>query len=166
MSVVAVQIRAGKARFSSDSIRVTGWTQEKETYSKLEKFSDSLVVGFCGECRYRVMLKAFSKTHMPAEGSVDAVTEWFSEFAGWISKVPNFAVDMGMATYLLAFGGKVFLFSNYFCREVKDHYAIGAGSDFALAALHLGHAPEEAVKVACELSAFCEAPVCSLEVKP
>lgn len=41
--------------------------------------------------------------------------------------------------------------------ELFDYGAIGAGEDFATAALYLGHHPKEAVKVACDLSCYvCE----------
>ena len=40
--------------------------------------------------------------------------------------------------------------------------AIGAGEDYALASLHLGHTAKEAVETACELSVYCERPVKSL----
>jgi hypothetical protein len=44
-----------------------------------------------------------------------------------------------------------------FVHEVFDFISIGAGEDFANAALYLGHTPKEAVKVACELSCYvCE----------
>lgn len=41
-------------------------------------------------------------------------------------------------------------------RDILD-LAVGAGEDFANAALHLGHTPKEAVKVACDLCCYvCE----------
>ena len=43
--------------------------------------------------------------------------------------------------------------------RVADFEAIGAGMDFALAALYLGHSVTEAVETAIELSVYCENPV-------
>lgn len=43
--------------------------------------------------------------------------------------------------------------------EIDDFAAIGAGRDFSYAALYLGATPEEAVKVACELSCKVSEPI-------
>jgi len=52
-----------------------------------------------------------------------------------------------------------------FINEIKDFAAIGAGEDFANAALYLGHSPEEAVKVACELCCFVSEPIVKYKMK-
>lgn len=51
------------------------------------------------------------------------------------------------------------MIANMFVREIKDYYAIGAGEDFATAALYLGHTPKEAVKTACDISCFVAEPI-------
>ena len=61
--------------------------------------------------------------------------------------------------YLLAFGGKAFHIQNYLVLEVDKFSAIGAGADYALAALYLEKSAPEAVKVACELSCFVSEPI-------
>ena len=43
--------------------------------------------------------------------------------------------------------------------EINDYAAIGAGRDYAYAALYLGHEPKEAVKVACDLSCYVSEPI-------
>jgi hypothetical protein len=59
--------------------------------------------------------------------------------------------------YLLIYDGHLFEIDRMFVHEVSDYIAIGAGEDFANAALYLGHTPQEAVKVACDLSCYvCE----------
>ena len=42
---------------------------------------------------------------------------------------------------------------------IITYEAIGAGLDYALAALYLGHTVEDSVKTACELSVYCEQPI-------
>ena len=54
---------------------------------------------------------------------------------------------------------------NLYVNEVNEYAAIGAGEDFALAALYLGHSAKEAVKVACELSAFVAEPIVEFEME-
>ena len=46
-----------------------------------------------------------------------------------------------------------------FVHEISDYIAIGAGEQFANAALYLGHTPKEAVKVACDLSCYVSEPI-------
>ncbi len=58
----------------------------------------------------------------------------------------------------------VFEIESFFVQEITDFAAIGAGRDFALAALHLGHDARKAVEVACKLSVYCEVPVKAYEV--
>ena len=43
--------------------------------------------------------------------------------------------------------------------EIDDFAAIGAGRDYAYAALYLGATPKEAVEVACELSCYVSEPI-------
>ena len=43
--------------------------------------------------------------------------------------------------------------------EVTDFYAIGYGHQYSEAALYLGHSPQEAVKVACDLCCFVDGPI-------
>jgi len=50
-------------------------------------------------------------------------------------------------------------------QRVEKFEAIGAGSDFALAALFLGKDSREAVEVACQLSIYCEEPIISFEMR-
>lgn len=69
-------------------------------------------------------------------------------------------------SYLVAFGGHLFQICGYLVREIKDYYAIGAGAPYALTALHLGHDPEEAVKVSCDMCCFvCEPIVTYIQEK-
>ena len=52
-----------------------------------------------------------------------------------------------------------------YVNEINEYAAIGAGEDFALAALYLGHSAKEAVKTACELSAFVAEPIVEFEME-
>ena len=80
-----------------------------------------------------------------------------SEFSNWKKgKAEKSGLDN---SYLIGFEGKVFSVNGWFIQEVITYEAIGAGMDYALAALYLEKSAEEAVKVACELSIFCEEPI-------
>ena len=61
--------------------------------------------------------------------------------------------------YLICYKGHLFEAEGLYVFEVKNYSAIGAGQDFATAALYLGHTPQEAVNVAAELSCFVAKPI-------
>ena len=63
------------------------------------------------------------------------------------------------------FEGKVFLIEGFYVKEIEEYMAIGAGMDFALAALYLGSTVQEAIKTACHLSILCEEPINIVEIK-
>lgn len=84
----------------------------------------------------------------------------FSEYKSDItgnSKIEN--------DYIIVYDSKVFSICSLFVNEIKNYDAVGAGMDFANAALYLGHNPKEAVKVACELCCYVADPIVEYEVK-
>lgn len=103
------------------------------------------------------------KTHKPAKADEKSVLEFIIEFSRWKKDLTG---DGSLCnSYILAFGGKLFHIQRMLIYEVRDYYAIGAGEDFANAALYLGHTPREAVKVACELSCYVAEPIIEEEMK-
>ena len=89
---------------------------------------------------------------------------FFVEFREWIHKR-----DTGHAPendYLIAYDKKLFrTYGGLDIYEVPEFEAVGAGEDFAKAALHLGHTPREAVEVACKLSIYCSEPISEIVVE-
>ena len=53
----------------------------------------------------------------------------------------------------------------FYVKEITDYMAIGAGMDFALAALYLGSSVKDAIKTACHLSILCEEPINLIEIE-
>lgn len=163
MSVVAVKVFPDKITIASDSITVRGWTQSKDNnkFSKLVEIN-GLYLGCVGLAEESGLLQVFCGTHKP-EGATEAgVINFFSEFASWKNgKIGKSSVEN---TYLLVVDGHAFQVERFFVQEITDFMAIGAGMDFALAALHLGCDVRKAVEIACELSVFCEAPIKSFEI--
>jgi ATP-dependent protease HslVU (ClpYQ) peptidase subunit len=79
------------------------------------------------------------------------------EFAEWKKKKSgNEKIEN---SYIVGFCDIAFYINGWLIEEVKTFEAIGAGMDFALAAMHMGHSAKEAVQTACELSVFCEQPI-------
>jgi|GEM_PF-696654 len=159
MSVVACKILPNGYEIASDSISVRFWTQSKggnTKFSKLFEVND-VVVGSVGYAEESSLLQMFCATRKPSEATEPAILEFFSEFSSWKKKK---AEKSGLDNaYLIGFEGKVFSVNGWFIQQVLKYEAIGAGMDFALAALYLENSAEDAVKVACELSIYCEEPI-------
>lgn len=158
MSVVAVKLYADKIEMSADSIIVCG--SRKELYyghhTKINQIND-MIIGTAGHCEESSLMWIYAKNHRPAAATEKDVLEFIMEFSDWKrGRTGNSNLDN---QYLLAFGGKVFHIQNYMVLEVDKFSAIGAGADYALAALYLEKSAPEAVKVACELSCFVSEPI-------
>lgn len=162
MSVVAVKRYGDRIEFAADSIAVRGATKTTNNFSKLETIN-GLVVGGVGYTEEISMLFLFAKTHKPIGSSEKEVMEFMLEFAKWKRE---FGLDFSSKNnYLIGFENKVFYIENMLVKEIKEYYAIGAGEDYALAVLHLGHSPKESVRVACELCCYVAEPIVTAEIK-
>ena len=167
MSVIACRVYDDRIDLAADSIRVSGWGSQR-TDGKLTKLARvrDVVVGGSGYAAENGLIQLFLQTHRPSAADVQSLLTFLGEFGDWkhkrtgCSKVSN--------AYLFAFEGRAFATVEYYIEEVHNYYAIGAGEDVATTALHLGHSPRDAVRVACELSVFCEGPIIeeSIPAKP
>ena len=159
MSVVACRVDQNGFEIASDSITVRGYTQTKgqtSTFSKLYEAND-LVVGSVGYAEENSLFRLFVETHHPTQASENALLEFMAEFSDWKKK----RTDRGNIdnSYMIGFSGSIYTVEAWHVERIKSYMAIGAGMNFALAALHLGNTARKAVETAIELSIFCEAPV-------
>jgi len=156
MSVVAVRVEKDKIIIGADSILVNGYTQEKDKLAKLFQ-NDWAVVGDVGSAQEGALFQIYTKTRRPRESSIEGITEFLFEFYQW-KKEKTESVEL-TNDYIIVFDGKAFLVEGFYVKEIKDYMAIGAGMDFALAALYMGSSVQDAIKTACHLSILCEEPV-------
>ena len=166
MSVVAVRKNGGKVTIGADSIRITSWggTQEKDKLVKLFRVNVDTIVGTVGDCAIHSLFREFLKNHLPKSNTEYGWTNLVSEFANHLNDLKN-PPKLETSAFLVVHKHKVFFIDGYFVREINDYYAIGAGMDYALAALYLGASVKEAIETACHLSIFCEKPANVIEVK-
>ena len=158
MSIVACRITKEGYEIAADSITVRGYTQTKNNTKRSKLFEvNGMVIGSVGYAEESSLLHIFAKTHQPAAATEEGILEFWGEFAEWKKK----RTDRGEITndYFIGIDGIVFSISEWLIETIVSYEAIGAGMDFALAALHLGHNAEAAVETAIELSVFCEAPI-------
>lgn len=165
MSVVAVKVYDNRIEMAADSIIVCGSRQETYygKHAKLKEIND-MIIGTSGSCEEESLMWLYAQNHRPAAPTEKDVLEFFVEFINWKR---DKSMESGPCNpYLLAYKGKVFHIQNYLVLEVDKFAAIGAGADYALAALYLDKDPDDAVKVACELSCYVTEPIiCYTQMK-
>lgn len=162
MSVVAVKVYQDHYTMASDSIMVHGWgTQTKDKtfkFAKMFKIGE-LVVGSCGYVSEAAALNMFLREHHLSDLRLgeEAIYQLMWQFAKF--KDEKLGSKEITNSWIIGTPKNVWNFEGGSCIEIKSHFAIGAGMDFALGALQHGASATEAVAVACELSTYCELPV-------
>lgn len=166
MTVIAARKTSDGTTFAADTLITDGYhlksTSADIIHSKLFQHND-LSIGSSGDCFEATLMELFTRNHKPVDSNRLSVIDFLVEFREWVRKKEGGYNPGNM--YLLAFDQKLF----YVCGglqvyEVQEFEAIGAGADFARAAMHLGHTAREAVEVACKLSVWCSEPITELMV--
>ena len=154
MSVVAAKVYDNQITIAADSILIKGEKKRNTNFSKLFEYN-GMIIGGTGSAEELSLMRHYMQAHKPASATEKDVLDFIIEFARWKNEM-NLEMEIENE-YLLAYEGHLFEIEALFVHEVFDFVAIGAGEDFATAALYLKHTPKEAVKVACDLSCFvCE----------
>lgn len=164
MSVVAVKIYDDKIQIAADSIVCSGCTNinHAKKFSKLVEIND-MIIGTVGTANEGSLMWLYMNTHKPNGSTEKDILEFVAEFSSWKTKYnDNNQINN---SYILIYQNKVFSISGLFVTEIESYLAIGAGEDYALAALYLGHSPKEAVKVACDLCCYVAEPIIEIEKK-
>lgn len=163
MSVVAAKVYDNRIVMAADSILVKGWSKSTNgNFTKINQIN-GMIVGGTGNAKELSLLWHFMRTHRPDGNTEKEILGYIVEFSKWKQDLIG---EGGISnTYLLAYDGHLFEIEDMFVYEIKDYDAVGAGEDFANAALYLGHSPREAVKVACELSCYVAEPIITYEME-
>jgi ATP-dependent protease HslVU (ClpYQ) peptidase subunit len=157
MSIIAAKIHADYYEIAADSISVLGHSQRKDMDKAKLLEVNGIIVGGTGTAQETSLLETFLRTHKPSESKDSSVLECFIEFASWKKeRTTKYEIEND---YLVGFDGKVWLIEGFYVCQVTKFHAIGAGANFATAAMFLGHDVTKAVETAIELSIYCESPV-------
>ena len=153
MSVIAAKVYNDKIIMAADSILTCGWSKRNTNFAKIVEIN-GMIAGSTGTAKEASLMWHYMQTHKPASPSEKDMLTFVVEFAQWKSGIDSSNIEN---SYLFAYQGHLFEIESIFVHEISDYVAIGAGEDFASAAMYLGHTPREAVKVACELCCYvCE----------
>lgn len=164
MSIVCCKVTDQDITIASDSIMVRGWTQEKDRnkFSKLFEVND-LIVGSVGYAEETSLFKIYCSTRKPISANENDILLFISEFSDWKKeKFDKYSIDN---QYILIYNKKAFYIQSFLVKKILTYEAIGAGEDFALAVMYLGHNVEKAIETACELSIYCEKPIIQYRIE-
>lgn len=162
MSVVAAKVYEDKIVMASDSILVYGSSKVPNDFVKMNRCNE-MIIGGCGAAEELSLMWSFMKTHKPESSNERDVLNFIIEFSKW--KKDLIGDGYIRNEYLIIYKGHLFHIENMLVYEVNSYFAIGAGMDFANAAMYLGHSPKEAVEVACKLSCYVSEPILEFEEK-
>ena len=165
MTVIAARKTSDSITFAADTLISDGFVKATSSdliFSKLFEQND-MVIGTTGDCFEGTLMELFSRNHKPVDATRMSVIDFLVEFREWARKKEGgFSPHNG---FLISYRFKLFrVVAGLDVYEVKEFEAIGAGQDFAKAAMHLGHSPREAVEVACKLSLYCSEPITEITV--
>ena len=99
----------------------------------------------------------FARTHSILTPDEKGIVDFFFEFYKWKE-----SLSLGFSSsnsYIIGIEGKAISVDNMLIKEINSYDAIGAGMNYALAVLWLGHSATDAVKAACELCCYVAEPI-------
>lgn len=163
MSVVAVKVYNDKIKVAADSIVCCGSSKKTDgNFVKLCKVND-MIIGTVGNADEGSLMWLYAENHKPLSATEKDVLNFIAEFSKWKQ---TFGADSDIKNaYIIVFDEKAFYVSGLLVYHIKNYEAIGAGMDFANAALYLDHSPKKAVEVSCALSCYVAEPIIEYEVK-
>lgn len=156
MSVVAVKVDDEKIEVAADSICVRGWqSMRTDQMCKLMDINQ-MIIGGVGLAQDNSLMFRFAQTHRPESSTEKDILAFMVEFIAWRKTYSSSALEN---SYILVCDNRAWRIDEMLICEVTNYDAIGAGRDFANAAMYLGHSAQEAVKVSCELSCYVAEPI-------
>lgn len=163
MTTIAGVVKGNKVILASDSRTSRGWQRidQDSERSKLFRGTDFICAG-TGYAAESQLLELYGKDHSIGEGSVMRVTQYLVEFLNWL-KTNHLGKEINNNFII---GHNSGLYTTYGLEVHKVNKATdGSGGLYAYTALHLDHEIESAIEIACELDAFSDTPINTLEIK-
>jgi hypothetical protein len=166
MSVVALRKYPDKLVVGSDSILITNDAlKDTQELGKLFRSQHGLIIGSCGLALECSLMKLFVENLKIKSLDESVVYDLFVEFEEYIRDRTNNPEHKLENDYLIAYGDQAFFFGEYFVMPVTEYYAIGAGCEVAMGALHTGATVQQALEAACDLNIRCSRPLKIFEAR-
>ena len=162
MSVIAARVYKQAIVIVSDSILLKDDLKRTTSFKKLQKINGNIIGGSGVVEEVYLMFDFVKADHWPEAASEAAVLRFVRQFSSYKEEVTGTNTIDGC--YLLVVNKHLYEVDGFFVQEVTDYTAIGSGESYAITALHLGHTPEEAVEVTCELCCSTGGPLIMYDV--
>ena len=159
MSVVAVRVYEDRIEIAADSIITRGDTKINtagNSRPKLFKIS-GMLIGAVGDGEDISLLKHYFGDHMIENFDEEGILKFLISYKKW--KKDIYPDEDSINQIIIACDGKCYSSDGISAFRIEDYFAIGAGIDQALGALHAGASPRDAVKAACDLCIYASEPI-------
>lgn len=157
MSVVCARVYEDKIVMAADSIMCRGDLMRTSGDIVKLRTVNGMGIGSVGLAQEINLMYRYADTHLPSSPTEIGVQDFIVEFSKWKHTYDgDYEVNNN---YLIAYKGHLFCVEGFLVYEVKEYESIGAGLQYGLAALYLGHSPKEAVKVSCDLCCYVAEPI-------
>ena len=159
MSEVAARIYEDRIEIAADSIITRGDNKLNGAENKRPKLFEinGMIVGIVGDGEDISLFRYYLKEHPIEEFDEYGITEFLLDFKKWKKDV--YPDDDTLSRFIIGYEGKCYSSDGISAFRIDDYFAIGAGDDHALGALHAGASPQEAVKAACDLCIYACEPI-------
>lgn len=167
MTTIAMKAANGKVRVAWDTQASAGNLASSKNRTKVIRVNGQFAVGVAGQVRYSNLVQRATVPHIDprdlgddfdAEGWVisELVPAWMHAVkTAWGHTPRDEDAEVPWGQGMLALNGRIIqVGSDFSVLDRGEFGAIGSGGDFAMAAMHLGKTPEQAVDVARELDLF------------
>ena len=167
MTTIAMKAANGKVRIAWDTQASAGNQASSKNRTKVIRVNGQFAVGVAGQVRYSNLVQRATVPHIDprdlgddfdAEGWVisELVPAWMHAVkTAWGHTPRDEGDEVPWGQGMLALNGRIIqVGSDFSVLDRGEFGAIGSGGDFAMAAMHLGKTPEQAVDVARELDLF------------
>lgn len=97
--------------------------------------------------------------------------EYFSEFSMYVKEIvkedENKVNPISLCQFILVIKDKIWIFSDFFVRELKEdeNYAIGSGTKVAMACMNLTTSTKKILEAVSEVDLYCSKPFNIIEIK-
>lgn len=157
MTVIAVDVRGKEIVIGADSQVTSGWHMRVDDPPKLFTGPTGVTIAVTGYAEAGALLRLYVENNRPRESTEYSITEFVTDFRKWAnSKANDPSLDM---SFFMVFDGKAFAVRDYYITEITGFAAMGAGMEYAEAALYLGQSVRKAIQAACHLSTACNEPI-------
>lgn len=156
MTIIAARKTKKGIMFAGDRQATTGSRRSTDKEMEVSKVRavNGMTIGSAGSLSQAQWFFVFAKNHAPITNCEVGVAEFMLEFHGWMRAKSNDFKNENC--YLIASGDQLFrVYDEMSVYFVPEFSAIGSGTDFALAAMHLGKSAKRAAEVAATLDLYC-----------